>query len=88
MTYTPIRISKCMLWLLAQCVHPVLEPLVVRYLFDIALGVQRVFEGRTAEVGGLAVRAPTYALESRLSSEKIRGVKTKKKFFIEHAVRG
>jgi hypothetical protein len=21
--YTPLRIAKCMLWLLAQCVHPV-----------------------------------------------------------------
>ena len=55
-----------MLWLLAQCVHPVLEPLVVRYLFDIALGVQHVFEGRTAEVGDLAVHAPMDPLESGL----------------------
>ena len=94
-TYTPIKIAKCMLWLLAQCVHPVLEPLVVRYLFDIALGVQRVFEGEMAEVGGLAVHAPTYALDSEAFiredltvKEKKTKKKTKKKpFLIEHAVR-
>lgn len=36
--HTPWMMVKCVLWLLAQCVHPVLEPLLVRYLFDVALG--------------------------------------------------
>ena len=49
-THASQKMTLCMLWLLALCVHPVLQPLIVRYLFDRALGLRDVFHGGTVEV--------------------------------------